>query len=171
MKQEKKKRCTAWLHAIGALLLWGVILLCIILTIPRVFGYQLYHVISGSMEPQIPIGSLILTKEIQPQELEPGDIITFYGGFNQASTIVHRVVANERAEKQLITKGDANEQEDIRPVKYSYVLGKMVTSVPRLGWLAAAIGTWIGKAVLMIIAVMGFCVKNIASYMELKHKE
>lgn len=159
---QKKKRCfAACLHAAGALLLWGVILISLLLTAPRLLGFQLYHVISGSMEPGIPIGSLIITTKAEPENLQNGEVITFYGGNQQNSIIVHRIVENDYTQKQITTKGDANAQEDIKPVPYDQVLGKLLFSVPKLGFLAAAMGTWSGKMVFLMIALIGYVLKNV----------
>ena len=49
------------------------------ITIPSASGYEIYTVISGSMEPAIPTGSLVYVKYIQPEEIQTEDVIAFYG--------------------------------------------------------------------------------------------
>lgn len=72
-----------------------VIVLCIPITVPRLFGYDIYTVISGSMEPAIPTGSLIYTKEIPPKEVKKEDVIAFYRGTDSGAIVTHRVVKNQ----------------------------------------------------------------------------
>ena len=64
---------------VGTILLALVIVVCIPLTVPRIAGYQIYTVISGSMEPAIPTGSLVYVKNTAPSGIEKGDVIAFYG--------------------------------------------------------------------------------------------
>ena len=79
MGKRKKRRAASGKHRNtlakifsigGTVLLILVIVLCIPITVPRLFGYDIYTVISGSMEPAIPTGSLIYTKEIPPKEVK-----------------------------------------------------------------------------------------------------
>ena len=55
-----------------------VIALCSLLVLPGIFGYHMYHVLSGSMEPEMPVGSLIYVHEEKPEDIEEQDIIAFY---------------------------------------------------------------------------------------------
>ena len=62
----------------------------ILLSVPRLWGFQIYAVTSGSMEPKIRTGDVIYVKQVPFQCLEPGDVITF--SMNQGRTVVtHRV--------------------------------------------------------------------------------
>ena len=129
----------------GGLLLVLVILLCIPLTIPRLFGCQIYHVVSGSMEPAIPTGSVVYVKEVEADTIEKKDVIAFYSDTDSGSIITHRVVKNRIISGEFVTKGDANDKEDVTPVSYDRLLGKVVLSVPYLGALLALVVTTQGK--------------------------
>ena len=114
------------LVAVLALLLVGV----------RVFGLQVFSVLTGSMEPAYPTGSVIYVKEVDPAELEPGDVITYM--------LTHRIVEvipDEDGVLRFHTKGDANEVADTNPVLEANVLGTPVYSIPYLGRLASYIQT------------------------------
>ena len=76
---------------LGTLILIGVIAAFLPLTVPRLMGYEIYEVVSGSMEPEIPVGSVIYVKAVQPQEVEAGDVIAFH---KDGSVITHRVEEN-----------------------------------------------------------------------------
>ena len=66
--------------ALSILLLVMVVGICIPMTIPRLFGYEAYTVVSGSMEPAIPVGSVVYARQTSPQEIAVGEVIVFYGG-------------------------------------------------------------------------------------------
>lgn len=148
MKEQHRKR-------IGKLILIMVILFCIPLTIPKVLGYQVYHVISGSMQPVIPINSAVYVEKKEAAEIQKGDIIAFYSVSDSGAIITHRVVKNQVVSGQFVTKGDANNKEDIAPVPYEYVMGKVVLSIPLLGGVFSVMTTLIGKIVVGCLVLMG----------------
>lgn len=144
------KRTFGWISSVlGALLILAVIAVCLPLTVPRLMGYQVYAIVSGSMEPAIPTGSLVYARAVQAEELEPGDVAVFYGGFGSESVITHRVVENDTQQEQLTTRGDANEGNDVTPVAYAHVLGRVEKNVPVLGYFLPAISTMEGKLSLL----------------------
>lgn len=147
MKQKKRKnnKAAVALNLIGELLLIIVILACVPLTVPRIFGYEIYSVISGSMEPAIPTGSLVYIKSIEPAEVLENDVIAFYSPSNPEAIITHRVVKNQVVSGQFITKGDANAAEDVSPIPYECLLGKVELSIPYVGGLLAQVVTTQGK--------------------------
>ena len=100
----------AFCSLIGTLMLLIVIALAVPLTVPGYLGYQVYNVVSGSMEPSIPIGSVIYVKTVDPVDITKGDVIAFQSG---DSVIMHRVVDNKIVEGTFVTKGDANEAEAV----------------------------------------------------------
>lgn len=141
---------------LGTLLLITLILACIPLTLPRVFGYQLYTVISGSMEPAIPVGSLVYIKEVEPREVVEDDVIAFYGGYDTNAIITHRVVENRVIMGELITKGDANATNDMNPVEYDNFIGRVELSIPMIGEAAQMLTSLEGK--IAAASVIGFAV-------------
>ena len=166
MKRTKKKKSpvAAFCSALGTVLLTVLILACIPLTLPKAFSFQIYTVISGSMEPAIPTGSLVYVRYEEPDTIVKDDVIAFYSNNADGSIITHRVVSNSPAMGQFITKGDANEEKDMTPIPYNNYIGKVKLSVPVVGGIAqAATGTsgkiaaasMIGLAVILeIVAAM-----------------
>ncbi len=71
--QKGKSPAAAGCSALGIFLLLAVIAVCIPLTLPKLFGYQAYTVISGSMEPEIPVGSLVYIQPSAPELTTKGD--------------------------------------------------------------------------------------------------
>ena len=131
--------------ALGTILLIVLILGCLPLTVPRIFGYQLYTVISGSMEPEIPVGSLVYIKSMEPEDVEEKDVIAFYGGRDTSAIITHRVVENRVIMGEFITKGDANQTQDMNPVDYDEFIGRVELSIPTVGGIAQSLTSKEGK--------------------------
>lgn len=131
--------------ALSVLLLAAVVGICIPMTVPRLFGYEAYTVVSGSMEPAIPVGSAIYLEAAVPETVNAGDVIAFYKG---RGVVTHRVMENRTVSGEFITKGDANEENDMEPVPYAAMIGRMAVSIPFLGTVMAVCSGSMGKAYL-----------------------
>ena len=110
-----------------------------ILIIPKVMGYEEMAVLTGSMEPNYPVGSLIFVKEENPENLQVGDVITYR--LSGDTVVTHRVVEINKDEQSVITKGDANESNDGSPVPYSKIVGEAKGKIPYLGYISLNIKT------------------------------
>ena len=128
-----------------------LVVIAALLLVPKLLGYTQYAVISGSMEPNIPVGSIVYDKEAEPEELEIGDVITYR--LSGDTLVTHRIVAIDEAAQTVQTKGDANESEDGAPVPYSEIVGLKAFHVPLLGYISIY-----GKTPLGIAAVCGVLV-------------
>lgn len=156
MSSKTKNAAGRVFRILGLLMMLAVILGCIPLTVPKLLGYQIYHITSGSMEPEIPVGSLIFAKEVDPSQLQPKDVVVFLGGQGADSAVTHRVVENQREDRKLVTKGDANAGNDVLPVPYQNVVGRMELSVPSLGFLVSAFADTQGKLSILAFLAAGF---------------
>ncbi len=106
----------------------------------RIAGLRVYAVLSGSMEPEYPVGSLIFVKAADPEAIREGDVITFR--LSETLTATHRVIGVERGEDGALnfqTKGDANAAADARPVHEKNVVGRPVFKIPHLGYFASMV--------------------------------
>lgn len=124
---------------ISTVLVAVVVLLALLLAGARIFGLQVFTVLSGSMEPTYHTGSLIYVKKVDPFTIQPGQPITFM--LDEKTVATHRVVGVVPDEEDTTvirfrTKGDANEAEDGTLVHYKNVIGEPVFSIPYLGYLA-----------------------------------
>ncbi|MBR6768957.1 MAG: signal peptidase I [Clostridia bacterium] len=95
------------------------------------FGNSFFKVTTGSMEPTIPVGALILTKDIEINDIEINDVISFFSkeAYMNGRIITHRVVAKETSgtgQVLLTTRGDANSSTDIHRVDSDNLIGKVV---------------------------------------------
>jgi signal peptidase len=106
-------------------------------------------VYTGSMEPAIPVGSIVVIKPANPDTLKIGDIICFKIEAEQPTTVTHRIIGitNEGFK----TKGDANEDPDQWIVKKENVIGKVIAVIPLIGYLGYFVRTPIGFILLILI--------------------
>lgn len=145
------------LNAVGTILMVLVILLAAPLTVPKLFGYQIYNVLTGSMEPDYPAGSAVYVKQADYSEIEAGDVITFRLGTDTDLPATHRVTAVNEEKQEFVTKGDANRSEDITAVSFDRVIGKVEFGIPMLGmfsgWLFSMYGI-IGCAAVFLVTVI-----------------
>ena len=135
------------LITVGVILMVIVLAACLSLVIPKLIGYQPYVVVSGSMEPAIPVGSIVYSKKVDPVTLQTGDVIVFIDPARGTTPITHRVVSNDQDTGTVITKGDANEREDADPATYDNIIGKVAAHIPRFGFIAATLTSTLGKIV------------------------
>lgn len=167
MKKEKNRNVlTVLLRLTGILLLTVCMIFPLGILIPKLFGITSYAVISPSMEPSIPVGSLVFSKETDPSLVEEGDVITFYANEMAATSTTHRVIENDREKRQFITKGDANDIEDIQPIPYLLFLGKTVYVLEKAGWIALFLSEIRGKIVFAIAFLLGVFAVEAAEYFE-----
>jgi len=144
------------------------VILLIVSTFPITGNYKIMTVISGSMEPAIKVGSVVMSKPLDNYKI--GDVITFQRRGERDST-THRIVEARVAggESVYTTQGDANNAPDIKEVRKSEVLGKVLVSVPYLGYLVAFAQKPIGFFLIIIIpaaVIVGDEIKKV--YAEIK---
>lgn len=105
---------------------------------PSVFGFSVLQVTSGSMEPEIPVGGIVIVRKVKPDSLKVGDVISFYSNDVDISGKVntHRIIEikqSESGEKIFRTKGDANEYADTAAVFEIDLVGKMIMNLGSVG--------------------------------------
>ena len=138
---------------ISILILAFMVLVSMALALPPLLGFKTYAVLSGSMEPVLPVGSMAYVKPSQPEEITPGDIITYAMAGNDAMRVTHRVVEVDSVEKTFITKGDTNEVED-GPVAFDRLIGRMGFNIPYLGYLTVFLKTKQGIIMILCTTVL-----------------
>ena len=141
------KRIWNW---ISSILVAAVVLLAVALVGVRIVGLQPYVVLSGSMEPTYPVGSLIYVKSADYKQLKVGDPITFLVSEDTVAT--HRIIEvlpdeDDPNTIRCFTQGDANDAPDGSSVHYKNIIGKPVFSIPYLGYVSNYIQAPPGKYV------------------------
>lgn len=135
------------------------VLAAIFLMGSRLLGFEVYNVISGSMEPTYSKGDLIYVKEVDPYTIRVGDPITFVAN-EELVVATHRVVKVDTAARCFYTKGDANEDPDQKPVRFENVKGVPQFSIPMLGYVSDYIatppGTYVAIGAVVLMLVLAF---------------
>lgn len=136
-KQNKKIRNKLISGAVTVLLIVAICL-CLFAFVQVInrgyvsfFGYSFFKVTTGSMEPTIPVGALILTQDVPIHTLELEDVVSFFSkeAYMNGRIITHRVVEKETSgtgQVLLTTRGDANSSTDIHRVDEENLIGKLV---------------------------------------------
>lgn len=150
-------------------LMAALIIIAATFFVPKFMGGQSLAVLSGSMEPGIPVGSIVVALPTEAEELKTGDIITYR--LSADTLVTHRVVSNDTQAQSLITKGDANDVEDGAPVAYSQVLGKVSVHLPLIGYISIYIKTPLGIAGICGVAFVMILLIYIPELLEEGKKE
>lgn len=100
-------------------------------------------VLSGSMQPGMKKGDVVLMKKISGENVKLGDVIQFR---NEKISIMHRVIEVKKKNGAInfVTKGDANKAQDPEPVHPQQVVGRLVYVVPKIGWATLVFKTLTG---------------------------
>lgn len=119
------------------LLLTILALLVAMIGLPRVTGATPYTVLTGSMRPTMPPGSLVVSKPVEAGELKAGDAITYQIRSGEPEVVTHRIISVAQTlggEKLFTTQGDANPHPDEKPVKAAQIRGVVWYSIPFAGY-------------------------------------
>ncbi len=112
---------------------------------PSIGGYEVLRVITGSMEPELEENSIIIIKNTDVSQLKKGDIITFKSEDPQVKGlyVTHRIYDIQESQNGIyfVTKGDANETEDMYVVHEKNIAGKYVKKLP----MGLALGKFINR--------------------------
>ena len=115
----------------------------------NVFGYALLEVVSGSMEPTIKIGDLIVI-DTNEKNYKKDDIVTFRDV--NGSFVTHRIIVIDK--NQIVTKGDANNSKDDGAIDRSKIVGKYKFRIKNLGILIKAFKTPFVMIMIFIIGIL-----------------
>lgn len=110
--------------------------------VPRLTGATPYAVLTGSMQPSMPAGTLVVVREVDATEIGTGDVITFNPRPNDPTVVTHRVVGvgfDGDGRPVFRTQGDANDAPDPWTVQEQQVVGKRWYFVPYLGYVTDAL--------------------------------
>ncbi|GAA4744828.1 signal peptidase I [Gordonia alkaliphila] len=146
-----------WVKNIASwtLLTAAVGLLAVMVVIPRLTGSTAYTVLTGSMEPNYPPGTMIVVKPTPGEDLSPGDVITFQPKSGDPSVVTHRIVStfyDSDGKRRFITKGDANKVQDDTQLVADQIRGKLIYSVPYLGRINTVLTNSMRSVAIFLIA-------------------
>ena len=127
------------LNTITTIIVVMVAIFAVMLVGVRLFGLQVFFVLSGSMEPECPVGSLIYVRKVDYKELKVDDTIAFF--LDEDTVATHRIVKVLVDEEdpntiRFLTKGDTNDDPDAKAVHCKNVIGTLVLAIPYLGYVS-----------------------------------
>lgn len=144
---------TAWVLVAAV-----VAMLALAVVVPRLGGATPYTILSGSMQPDRPPGTLVVVKPVAAGDIALGDVITYQLRSGRPTVVTHRVVGQGydlAGEQVFTTQGDANDVADARPVRPVQVRGRLWYSVPYLGYANTALnGSQRQVAVVVVAGVL-----------------
>ena len=130
-----------------------------------VFGLRCFYLVSGSMEPSIPVGAAVIVRKAPSNVYREGDVITFRS-YEQAiygMPNTHRIVGvvEEGGRTLYVTKGDANNHVDMEPVSTEQIYGKVIWNTGSMQWLGTLLGlltTPMGFMAIIMLPLLGISV-------------
>lgn len=127
---------------------------------PSLFGIKNYIIISESMKPELNIGDAVIVKEVNESEIQKGDIISYREG---ERVITHRVcnITNIDGKTKYITKGDNNSIEDDTLIKIDMVEGKVIKTIPLIGYISIALKN--KNVIISLVIVYGIYLLHVAA--------
>lgn len=142
---------------IGLFMAWVVLGLfgglLVAVGLPNAFHAKSLTVMSGSMQPTIDVGDVIVARQISPLDARIGDIVTFRDPLEHDRLITHRV-REIHVLKDLVlfvTKGDANTNTEHWVVPKSGTIGRVAFHVPRLGYFMVWVHSTFGLLLLIVL--------------------
>jgi len=119
-------------------------------------GYRGYTVMSGSMEPVIATGDLVVNQPIGTLDARVGDVVTFLDPGGSGRLITHRVQSIEVTPElvDVVTKGDANTAVERWSIVRDGRLGRVVLDVPRIGFAMAVLRSRVGQLALVVVPAL-----------------
>lgn len=144
------------LHWLGILLLLVIVVPFVIYALPGLAGADgSYVVLSGSMEPSIGVGDVVIVDEVEPATIEEGDVITYHRDGAEKPT-THRVVeiTQQDGERAFVTQGDNNDQPDASPVPAGALIGEVSITIPYIGYVIEFVNTPTGFIGLVVIPLL-----------------
>lgn len=148
---------------LSTLIVIAALVLAVALVGVRLIGIDVFTVLSGSMEPNYHVGSLIYVREVDYKQLKAGDVITFM--IDENTTVTHRIVEvipddNEPETLRFMTKGDANGEADGGLVHYKNIIGTPIFTIPKMGYFVNYIqqppGTYVAISAGSVLLLLTF---------------
>ncbi|TPW70033.1 signal peptidase I [Schumannella sp. 10F1B-5-1] len=163
-KPAKPAKKRGPLHYVGvavsaALLMFVAIVALLVVAIPAATGSTPYTVLTSSMEPKYPAGTLVVIKPVSADSIGVGDVITYQLKSGEPEVVTHRVIAVNSAvggERTFTTQGDNNDIADAAPVREVQVRGELWYAVPFIGWVNNVINGGTRAVIVPIAAVILF---------------
>jgi len=162
---EKGLRYYIGLAVSGALLVLVVGLGALVIVIPALTGGTALTVLTQSMEPRLPPGTLIIIRPTAIDDIKIGDVVTYQIKSGQPAVVSHRVVSRSvdtKGRTTFTTKGDNNDLPDAGPVQKAQIRGTLWYSIPWLGYVNNLVG---GQGRSLLVPLIAAALFIYAGYM------
>ncbi len=151
------RRLVRW---VAMLLLWGTLGLVagafLSVSVPYLFGFRSLTVLSGSMEPNLHVGDVVVVKQVPPIDVRVGDIVTFRDPEDDTRLITHRVrsISASGTLVEFVTKGDANTSVETWSISRDGMIGRVSYHVWHLGYLMFYVRSKYGRLLLVVVPAL-----------------
>lgn len=139
----KKKEASLWAYLRVSLSITVFVALlalaAAVIVVPAATGATPLTVLTSSMEPGLPPGTLIVTRDVAPEDIRIGDVVTYQIHSGDPTVVTHRVIAVSKTaggEYSFTFQGDNNSQPDPDQVREVQIQGRLWYSVPYIGWVS-----------------------------------
>lgn len=156
------------LRTVGFVVLLALVIPFVVFAVPQVVGAShSYVVLSGSMQPTIAAGDVVVVDSVDADSIQEGDVITFEPPSGHqlegAERITHRVieVVEQEDGTYFRTQGDANEEPDQALVPADKVVGRVMFAIPKLGYVSQFAGSDQGLLLLVIVPAVLLIVSEV----------
>ena len=146
-------------NVVGVFLILLVFVIFLPITAPQLAGYEVFNVVSGSMQPYMPADSAIYVKPLEPEEVKIDDLAAFNG---DDSVVVHRVVDIRPDTSEFVIKNDTSDANESDTISYDALIGRVEMHLPLLGKALAMYTSGVGKVYLVLTFACGVMLNVLA---------
>lgn len=148
----------SWLIQAASWFVMSLILLVLVVAvlIPRIGGATPYTILTGSMAPGMPPGTLVVVKPVDVSDIAVGTVITYQLKSGERTVVTHRVVGigfDGHGDRVFRTQGDANAAPDAEPVMPVQIKGERWYAIPRIGYVSNVLTAAQRQTAVVIVAV------------------
>jgi signal peptidase I len=144
-RHERPVKSNSWYRVLGQTIAWIVAvalfgLILVLVVVPRLTGATPYTILTGSMVPTMPPGTIVVTRPEPFSSIRVGDVLTYQIASGQPAVVTHRVIGinvEANGSQTLTMKGDANPSPDLKRVIPTQVRGVVWYSLPLVGYFGA----------------------------------
>ena len=169
--QKPPRRKPVW----RTLMILGVSLSVMIIALLVLSGMvQFLVVLSGSMQPTFQTGDVIVTVDTPVSSLQVNDVITYHSPENTKMLVTHRIMKKTFTDHGFVflTKGDANDMNDSYQVSSDLVVGRIVCSIPYVGYVAQVSHSVFGFLLLVLApGVVVICGEVVSIVRKVKERQ
>ena len=147
-----------WGSRLGTLVVTVVAVIAVALVGMKLAGFRTFTVLSGSMEPNYPVGAMIYVRPVDYKDLKVGDVISYVAN-DDKTVVTHRIADIEVDQSdasvwRFKTKGDANDAADGKLVHYKNVLGTPIIVIPFIGYIVHNIQQPPGVYIALVVGTL-----------------